>query len=246
MVYMNRFSKLLNIQKPEDTQDESLAAFDKFSQANKQNIGLDTSLGVADTFKNAYQGTQDLRQKAIEKIAEQTDLGKDISGVGPNQDYRNVAKTGLDMIIPDVTDVLPAAKAGGAANALFPILGMAAKEGKLLNFAKKSEKTAEELMRDIRKADSSDLKLGSNLINTPVLKTAEEKAAQQLPGAFGKVSTPDMGKQISNTDLMKELEKSKIWNDHRANREMFKNDNAKYMNIKEQMIAAARKKLSGP
>lgn len=238
----------MNTPNPEDEQiqpqDPSLDAFNKFSQANKANIGPDTSLGVPEAFTGAYDKTQEIRRMAIDKIAEQTDLGKDIPGVGANEDYRNVAKTGLDMVLPDVSDLIPAGKVGHTANAMFPVLGMMAKkEGKLLNFPK-VEKTAEEMVQGLRKVEPQDLKLGSNMLDKSVLKTAEEKAAEQLPGAFGKVSTPDMGKQISNTDLMRELEKSKVWNDHRANRDMFKNDNANYMRLKELMIQAAKKKLS--
>lgn len=233
---MERFKSLFN--KP-DEQDP----FKKFAEANKQNIGPDTSLNVPETFKNAYDTTQDLRRKAIDKIAEQTDLGKDIPGVGPNEEYRNIARTGLDVILPDTSDLIPGGKLEHGAKAMFPMLGMAAKEGKLLKFPGKAEKTAEEMVQGLKKAESADLKLGSNLLNQPVLKTAEEKAAEQLPGAFGKVTTPNMGENISHQEIMDVLNKSPSYQQHIANRDLFKTNPEAYSDKKDYFIQKAREYL---
>lgn len=237
---MPRFNQLFNKPDQEAQPNDELAAFNKFSQANKQNIQPDTSLNVANTFKDAYKGVGDLRAQAIDKIAEQTDLGRNIPEVGANEDYRNIAKTGLDMVLPDVTDAVPLGK---ASHAMFPLLGMAAKEGKLLKFPKQAEKTAEELMQGVRKAESADLKLGSNLVNKPVLKTAEEQAADKLPGAFGKVSTPEMGSNISHNEIMDFLNKSPSYTEHINNRNLFKTNPQAYADKKDYLINAAREFL---
>lgn len=243
---MGRYDELFKSKDKPETQPASDTkgfddAFAKFSTANKQNIGPNLDLGVVDALKGAYQGTQDLRQNAIDSIAEQTDLGKDIPGVGPNQDYRNVAKTGLDMVLPNITDVIPGGKAEHGLMAAMPLFGMAAKEGKVLNFAKKSEKTAEEIMNGIRKADSVDLGKASHLLNKPVLATAEEKAAQALPGAFGKVTVP--GGNPSATDIRAALQQDPGF--LKLMEEKSSIPASAYTNKKQAILNEIRKRMGG-
>lgn len=177
-----------------DKQSEPVGTeeFDKFSKMNKGNLGPNTDFNVAGQMKDAYQGAQDLRSKAIDKIIENTNF----QNMVPEADTKTATeygRMGVDMIMPDVSDAIPLGK---ASHAMMPILGMAGKEAKIAN---KASGTAEDLMQSIRKADSSDLRVGSNLIGKPVFATAEEKAL-----GFGKITTPDMTTQ-NPLDIMSQL-----------------------------------------
>lgn len=221
---------------PEPASDQAtMDAFNKFSQANKANIGPNTSLGVPDTFKGAYQGAQDLRSQAIDKIIENTNIGKNV----PEADMSSAneyGKMGLDMVLPDVTDLIPAGKLGHVANAAFPILGMAAKEGKAVA---KGAKTAEEMMQGVRKAGIEDMKLGSQLAGKQVFDTAEQKAAKK----FGSVSTPDIGNSVSHNDIMDLLKDSPSYQKHIADRDLFKTNPQAYNDKKDYYINKAREYL---
>lgn len=154
----------------DNPEDETLSQLNKFSQANKSNLGPNTSLNVPETVTNAYNTSQDLRSKALDKIAEATDIGTPI--VGPNEDYRKVAKQGLDVMAPNITDLVPLGKLGAVAS-----LGI--KEAGAVN---KGVKTTEEIMQGIRAAQLEDLQKSSKLMGQPVLDKGVQDVGKVLNG----------------------------------------------------------------
>lgn len=217
--------------KDKQTEPVGTEQFDKFSQLNKGNLGPNTDFNVAGQIKDAYQGAQDLRSKAIDKIIENTNF----QNMVPEADTSTATKygkMGVDMIMPDVSDALPLGK---ASHAIMPILGMAGKEAKVIN---KASGTAEDLIQNIRKADSSDLRSGSNLIGKPVFATPEEKAL-----GFGKVTTPDIGTNVGHNEIMKVLNESPTYKNLINDRELFKTNPSAYDAQKQALINKAREYL---
>jgi hypothetical protein len=215
----------------EPSPDQStLDALKKFSQANKSNIGPDTSLGVANTFKDAYQGTRDLRAKAIDQIIQNANIGKNV----PEADMSSAneyGKMGLDLIAPDALDMIPMGKLG-------KLGALGIKEGKALSKGAKSAKTAEEMMQGIRRADSSDLRIGSDLIGKQVFDTAEQKAMDLAQ--LGKVSTPNIGNRVKAGGVMEELQASPAFKDIQQYK-----GTSKYDVEKQKLINEIRKARSG-
>jgi len=225
---MPNFNKLFNKPRQDVQPDNELSPFDKFNKANINNrLPASTDFAVAKDLTNAYNSAEDLRSKALDKVIEATDLGKTVQGADTTT-AKEYGKMGLDMIAPSVTDLIPGNKIAHG-------IGMGIKEMKM---APKAEKTAEELIQGIRKADSYDLGRNSGLIGKPVFATAEEKAL-----GFGKVSTPDMGGNVSHNEIMKVLNDSPTYQNLINDRELFKTNPSAYDNRKQELINKAREYL---
>jgi hypothetical protein len=233
-------------QEQETSPTEDLSMFKKFNDA--QTPQVNTDLNVANTFKNVYQGAQDLRSQALDKIAQATNFSKDIQGADVS-DYEKNAKIGLDLIAPEVTDLLPMGKLMAAA----PVLGMAAKKlGKEVKAGEKVRETADEMIERIKKLNPKDFtkqalnagKESGNLDNKfGKLEVIPTKADEVMAKGHGKIFTPDIGNQVTHNEIMKTLESSETWNNLLKDRNLFKNDPKSYDLQKNELIKKAREYL---
>lgn len=248
---MPLYDKLLKKQdqllpKEDIPQSEDMSMFQKFNDAQPKQINTD--LNVANTFSNVYKGANDLRSQALDKIAQATNFSKDIQGADVS-DYEKNAKMGLDLITPEITDLLPVGKMLAAA----PILGMAAKKiGKEVKAGEKVRETADEMIERIKKLHPKDftnqaLKAGEeskDLVNKyGKLEVIPTKADEVMAKGPGKIFTPDIGNQVGHNEIMKTLEESPTWNNLLKDRELFKNDPKAYTDQKNELIKKAREYL---
>lgn len=218
-----RFKDSANILAMNGSQPKIPGLMDTLKQA-----GSDMSRIASNLYKDsALEKADNYRSQALDRIINATDITRNVPEADTST-AKQYGRMGLDLIVPDVTDAIPMGKLG-------KLGALGIKEGKAL---KRGEKTVEEMMQGIRKADSSDLRAGSNLIGKPVFATAEEKAL-----GFGKVTTPDIGTNVGHNEIMKVLNESPTYKNLINDRELFKTNPSAYDAQKQALINKAREYL---
>lgn len=214
---------------------------------------------VADAYNTAQDAITSGKRKFTDALVDATnltpyDMRKGLNYEEGQRDIKDVTGDLFNAATPDATGVVPVGKFAKMIGGAKKVLGPAGK-------------TLEQMSHEIslaKKATEKDMRVGSNLLDKPVLKTDYEKMSDLvklekkptvIPTAadkaveaskankYGKLSTPDMGVNVSDADIKRVLNDSQSYKDLIANKQLKESNIGAYNNQKDFFVKKAREYL---